>query len=327
MTFMKRISVALCIISAIIFAVPADVSESVAPGQIVLTVQAASKVKLSKTKAVIKKGSTLQLKLNGTKKKAKWSSSDKKVAAVSSHGKVTAKKKGTATITARLGQKKYRCKITVKAVKTQQTAHKHSYTERVTSPTCTKRGYTTYSCSGCSYSYKDKYTEAFGHSYAKNTVSASKNGKGYTLYTCSRCQKSYKGDYTDYQPSESQVYEDIVGLRTRYPQGMKWNNDDYYGWRGGIYSGGYGCAGFAFMLSDEAFGYLPARMHKNFSEIRVGDIVRMNNDGHSVIVLEVNGSGAVVAEGNLNNSVYWGRQISFSEILSTGTYVMTRYPD
>lgn len=67
MTFMKRISVALCIISAIIFAVPADVSESVAPGQIVLTVQAASKVKLSKTKAVIKKGSTLQLKLNGTK--------------------------------------------------------------------------------------------------------------------------------------------------------------------------------------------------------------------------------------------------------------------
>lgn len=108
---------------------------------------------------------------------------------------------------------------------------------------------------------------------------------------------------------------------------MKWNNDDYYGWRGGIYSGGYGCAGFAFMLSDEAFGYLPARMHKNFSEIRVGDIVRMNNDGHSVIVLEVNGSGAVVAEGNLNNSVYWGRQISFSEILSTGTYVMTRYPD
>ena len=52
--------------------------------------------------------------MNGTSKKVTWSSSNKKVAAVSTKGKVTAKKKGTAIITAKVSGKKYKCKITVK---------------------------------------------------------------------------------------------------------------------------------------------------------------------------------------------------------------------
>ena len=43
----------------------------------------------------------------------KWSSSKKKVVSVTSKGKVTAKKKGNAVITAKVGSKKYRCKIKV----------------------------------------------------------------------------------------------------------------------------------------------------------------------------------------------------------------------
>lgn len=45
--------------------------------------------------------------------KATWKSSNPKIASVTSKGKVTAKKKGTATITAKVGKKTYKCKVTV----------------------------------------------------------------------------------------------------------------------------------------------------------------------------------------------------------------------
>lgn len=70
--------------------------------------------KINKKKATLKVGQTLQLKVTGTKGKVKWKSSKKSVATVSSKGRVKAKKKGSATITAKVGKKKYTCKITVK---------------------------------------------------------------------------------------------------------------------------------------------------------------------------------------------------------------------
>lgn len=47
------------------------------------------------------------------KTKTTWKSSNSKVASVTSNGKVTAKKKGTATITAKANGKTYTCKVTV----------------------------------------------------------------------------------------------------------------------------------------------------------------------------------------------------------------------
>ena len=44
-------------------------------------------------------------------------------------------------------------------------AHTHKYVETVTKPTCTEKGYTTYTCSICGDSYKGSYTDALGHSY------------------------------------------------------------------------------------------------------------------------------------------------------------------
>lgn len=82
-----------------------------------ITVQAAAKetVKLNVTKKTLTVGKTLQLKILGTTKKVTWSSSKKSVATVSKSGKVTAKVAGTATITAKVDNKKYTCKVTVKA--------------------------------------------------------------------------------------------------------------------------------------------------------------------------------------------------------------------
>lgn len=74
----------------------------------------AATVKLNKKKVTVYVGQTTTLKITGTGKKVTWSSSDKKVATVSKKGKVTAKKKGTATITAKVGKKSYKCKVTVK---------------------------------------------------------------------------------------------------------------------------------------------------------------------------------------------------------------------
>ena len=76
------------------------------------TIQAATKI--SKRSVTMYVGQTTTLKITGTKTKAKWSSSNKSIAAVNSKGKITAKKKGKATITAKVGKRKYTCKVTVK---------------------------------------------------------------------------------------------------------------------------------------------------------------------------------------------------------------------
>lgn len=84
--------------------------------------QPVTKIKLSKTSATISKGKTLTLKAMVTPTTANnrsvtWKSSNTKIATVSSSGKVTAKAKGTVTITctARDGSgKKATCKITVR---------------------------------------------------------------------------------------------------------------------------------------------------------------------------------------------------------------------
>lgn len=74
---------------------------------------AQAKTRLNKTKLTISVGQKVTLKVKGSRKKAKWSSSNKKVATVNQKGKVRAKQAGKTTIMAKIGKKKYRCKITV----------------------------------------------------------------------------------------------------------------------------------------------------------------------------------------------------------------------
>lgn len=75
----------------------------------------AATVKLNKTKASLYVGEKVTLKMVGTSAKPTFTSSNKAVAAVSKTGKVTSKKVGTATITAKVKGKSYKCKITVKS--------------------------------------------------------------------------------------------------------------------------------------------------------------------------------------------------------------------
>jgi len=131
--------------------------------------------------------------------------------------------------------------------------------------------------------------------------------------------------YTD-EINPDTVRDILLSFREVYPEGTPWGNEKYASWNGGLYSGGYGCAAFVFMLSDSAFGTLPARRTNDTGNIRVGDILRIQNDTHSVIVLAVGETSIVVAEGNYNHSVHWGREILISELDEIVSYVMTRYP-
>ena len=96
--------------------------------------QAASKVKLNKTVATITVGKKLTLKVKRTKKKVKWASSKKAIASVTKKGVVTGKKVGKATITAKVGKKKYKCKVTVKAKAKKTTAAKKTTTKVTPTP-------------------------------------------------------------------------------------------------------------------------------------------------------------------------------------------------
>ena len=74
----------------------------------------AASIKLDKTSITMYTGQTSTLKISGTSKKVTWSTSNKKVATVSSKGVVSAKSSGKATITAKVSNKNLKCKVTVK---------------------------------------------------------------------------------------------------------------------------------------------------------------------------------------------------------------------
>lgn len=73
------------------------------------------KPKLSNTRLSVYTKTSKQLKLKGTSRKVTWSSSAPSVASVNKKGKITARRTGKATITAKVNGVKYKCKVTVKA--------------------------------------------------------------------------------------------------------------------------------------------------------------------------------------------------------------------
>ena len=193
--------------------------------------------------------------------------------------------------------------------------HNHSYTSVKTAPTCTEQGYTTYTCS-CGNSYKSDYVAALGHSY--------KNGK---CTVCSAISPNI---------TQQDVYNAIIALKEKYPEGTPWNGDyTKYVWNTtpeeGVTFIGYDCAAFAYILSDEAFGYSPAYYVRDAKELRVGDIVHLgqnfNSTGHYVVIIGVSPDGFTVAEGNYNKKVHWGDTFTRSQMEYYMDFGYSRYPE
>ena len=91
--------------------------------------------------------------------------------------------------------------------------HKHEYITAVTEPTCTARGYTTYTC-GCGSSYVADYTDPLNHDfdgtvctrcgyilhdhdYERSTVEPDCTNQGYTQGVCKICGATYKTNIVD----------------------------------------------------------------------------------------------------------------------------------
>jgi hypothetical protein len=73
----------------------------------------AATIKLSQKSSTLVVGQKKTLKVKGTKKKVAWSSSKKSTVTVNKNGVITAKKKGSATITAKVAGKTLKCKVKV----------------------------------------------------------------------------------------------------------------------------------------------------------------------------------------------------------------------
>ncbi|MDE7326008.1 MAG: Ig-like domain-containing protein [Lachnospiraceae bacterium] len=69
--------------------------------------------KLNKTKLTARLGNTYQLSVSGTKRKVSYRSSDAGIVKVSSKGKMTFLKPGSATVTATIGSSRLSCKVNV----------------------------------------------------------------------------------------------------------------------------------------------------------------------------------------------------------------------
>ena len=73
------------------------------------------------------------------------------------------------------------------------TEHEHNYEAVIVEPTCTKSGYTTYTCS-CGDSYTTDDVAALGHDYKAVVTAPTCTESGYTTYSCSACGDSYTAD-------------------------------------------------------------------------------------------------------------------------------------
>ncbi len=136
---------------------------------------------------------------------------------------------------------------------------------------------------------------------------------------------------------ERAVYDKIVAKKTAYPQGKNWTDSDIISWYAFYYAPrnttvtARGCVALACILSDAVFGecstsrlVAPARQIDNpsASDIKIGDIIRFNNNSHSAIVMAKTSDSFVLAEGNYNSSVNWGRKIPMTTSID---FVWTRW--
>jgi hypothetical protein len=176
---------------------------------------------INSTSSTLHIGRSMRLKVTGTTQKVTWSSSNKRVASVSNSGKVTANKKGTSTISAKVNGKTLKCKVSVvnhtyktmaKSTSSSCTAKttttktcscgytsttttsgtNHTYQTVTTEATCTQDGSEETKCTKCGYVQSKKYTSKFGHKYVLvNYIKPTDTERGMLEYQCTRCKDKY----------------------------------------------------------------------------------------------------------------------------------------
>ena len=176
-------------------------------------------------------------------------------------------------------------------------------------------------------------------SSSNKNIAAVKKGK-VTAKNPGRVKiKAQKGNQTlvckvTVKTDEETVLNNILAMQDTYPQGMPWDNSKKYKWTitevkdGQTHTTIYnlsGCAALASILSDAGFGKwadIKKITNPDAAEIRIGDIIRFNNNSHSAVVIGIDSDSLTIVEGNYNASVNWGRQIPKDTRID---YIWTRW--
>lgn len=145
----------------------------------------------------------------------------------------------------------------------------------------------------------------------------------------------------------------IINLQKEFPKGYYWNHmgsttnsnsvtktpcnnklngnkycNEYQG-KSTIACGfniGRQCAGFSSMLSDRIFGKnAPAKIFYNYDDLKIGDQARINNNSHTVFIIDKTDEYVIVAECNADYKtciINWGRKIPRNKL--KGFYITRR---
>lgn len=169
--------------------------------------------------------------------------------------------------------------------------------------------------------------------------------------------------YEEPQPiTEEEAAATLESLRDTFPEGSYWNHvgvedwdeftvtdspcqhDLYWDAYCNTYTGGIQelfpqfepmeqCLGFAALLSDLVFGEdAPVSTFTDYTQLRVGDNIRLELTEHSMVVLTVDGEGITVVECNSDYEhcrISWDRSLSWDDLAAT-SYEMeciTRYEE
>lgn len=142
--------------------------------------------------------------------------------------------------------------------------------------------------------------------------------------------------------TEELVYQRLMARKNaaKYAEGAPWTNDTKYTntvWFMGKQPGYWRASGCFALKVDmmeycSNYEYAVERIeasYNNLPKLHVGDGVRIKNDTHSVVVLEVAADGhtVTVVEGNYNSSVHWGRVIDLANSSTGIAYVCSFWPN
>ena len=127
--------------------------------------------------------------------------------------------------------------------------------------------------------------------------------------------------------SDECLYSKMIVKKTEFPEKRKWTIENCY-WS--PYLGkGCGCSGFAYLMSDVCFGTLKTNILNDCPNFKVGDVVRVNDDTHSVIILKIDHKTDIITitEGNYGSSIHWGRTFKAADLKRNCNYIKRRNPN
>ena len=102
----------------------------------------------------------------------------------------------------------------------------------------------------------------------------------------------------------------------------------YLGMVAGMQVAGYQCHGFALKVAQDLYGSLKKWKYvESYRTIHAGDVIRINNNSHTIIVTKVYSGSIQYADCNSTGDcqIQWGKTMSRQALRKAFTYMYTKY--